>query len=67
MVTFFNRGDADLSTLCWEKLGTGLDAGLKDKVTNNLFWSHVKLKVQIVWMSFLYHIGQTNTTCRLFG
>jgi len=26
------RGDADLSTLCWEKLGTGLDAGLKDKV-----------------------------------
>jgi len=26
------RGDADLSTLLWEKLGTGLDAGLKDKV-----------------------------------
>ena len=26
------RGDADLSTLVWERLGTSLDAGLKDKV-----------------------------------
>ena len=31
-VKFINRGDADLSTLVWEKLGTSLDSGLKDKV-----------------------------------
>ena len=36
---FLNRGDADLSTLCWEKLGTSLDAGLKDKVPLHLRWS----------------------------
>ena len=36
---FLNRGDADLSTLCWEKLGTSLDAGLKDKVPLHLLWS----------------------------
>ena len=36
---FLTRGDADLSTLCWEKLGTSLDAGLKDKVPLHLVWS----------------------------
>ena len=48
---FFNRGDADLSTLFWEKLGTGLDVGLKDKVPWHLFQSWSKLKMQVVWVT----------------
>ena len=42
---FINRGDADFSTLVWEKLGTSLDSGLKDKVRSFLLQTIEILKL----------------------